>query len=86
MSEEPNANLDPLFRDRDTNAVAESEARLLARFPKWRKKRWRQQNANASSVKMRNRRNCTAAFSKIVDRKLSEVMGAALDLKKLQLF
>ena len=33
MSEEPNANLDPLFRDRDTNAVAESEARLLARFP-----------------------------------------------------
>jgi hypothetical protein len=33
MSEEPNANFDPLFRDRDTNAVEESEARLLARFP-----------------------------------------------------
>ena len=33
MSEEPNANLDPLFRVRDPNAVAESAARLLARFP-----------------------------------------------------
>ena len=32
--EEPNANIDPLFRDRgDLNAVAESGARLLARFP-----------------------------------------------------
>ena len=29
-SQEPNANIDPLFRDPDTNAVAESEARLWA--------------------------------------------------------
>jgi len=28
--QEPNANLDPLFHDRDTNTVAESEARLWA--------------------------------------------------------
>ena len=34
MSDEPNANLDPLFRrDRDPNAVAESEAQMWARNP-----------------------------------------------------